>query len=74
MGQVTKQNLEEVMTYHAPTPEQQMKYAAIKEAAIAFAAVLLDQCPPCADTSAALRCVREAKIWANSAVALNGLI
>ena len=74
MGQVTKQNLREVMTYHAPDTEQQVKYAKIKDAAIVFADLILQECPPCADTSAALRCVREAKLWANASVALNGLI
>jgi hypothetical protein len=74
MGQVNLENIEEVFTYHAPNAEQIEKFAKVKEAGVAFARAILESCPPCADTSAALRQVRDARMTANAAIALNGLI
>lgn len=64
--------LAEVFTYHAPTPEQIPKYHAVREAARAFAEVIVANCPPSADRSDALRKIREAAMTANSAIALDG--
>lgn len=47
---------------------------ALAAAAEAFLVVILNRCPPCADTSAAIRLVREAKMTASAAVALDGEI
>lgn len=69
-NKVTNENLGDVMTYHAPKDFQVGIYASINEAAKAFAAQILASCPDCADRSAALRAVREARMWANAAVAL----
>lgn len=74
MGQVEKGNLDEVFTYHSPTPEQQAKYSVLRYAAGDFAKVILDNVPACADRAAALRHVREAMMTANAAVALDGMI
>jgi hypothetical protein len=71
---VTKENLKDVFTYHAPTPVQLEQYAALRSAAADFADTILDNTPTCADQQAALRLVREAVMTANAAVALNGKI
>lgn len=71
---VTLDNVKEVMSYHAPSPEQLEKLEAIREGAIAFATIILKNAPPCADTSVALRKVCEARKDANGAVVLNGLV
>jgi len=63
-------NLEAVFTYHAPNAEQQRSYLAIRNAGQVLAAVIATECPPCADTSAAIRKVREAVMTANAAIAL----
>jgi len=65
--------LSELFSYHAPTPEQLPKYAAINQAAKNFAAVLLQVCPPCADRTRAIRHIQDARMIANMSVALNGL-
>jgi hypothetical protein len=65
-------NLDWIFSYHSPSPEQLPRYAKIRAAAKEFAQVILDETPFCADQSASLRCVREACLWANSAVALEG--
>ncbi len=71
---VTRENLEEVFTYHPPTPEQQLDYIAIRAAAQTFGKVLLQHTPQCADQQAALRKLREAVMTANAAVALKGAV
>lgn len=65
-------DLEHVFTYHAPTPEQLPKYTALREAAKAFAQVIVDNTPSSADQTTAIRKVREAVMTANAAIALDG--
>ena len=74
MGHVTEENLDEVMTYHKPDTERARKHEVVNTAAKEFIRTLLQNCPPCADRSSAIRSVREARLWANSAIALGGLI
>jgi hypothetical protein len=65
--------LAELFKYHPPTPETLPKFAAINQAAKNFAEIILQNCPPSADRSAAIRSIRDARMTANAAVALNGL-
>jgi hypothetical protein len=65
-------DLDNVFKYHAPSPEQQEKYAELRESAKDFAATVQRLIPECADRSAALRHIREAVMTANAAIALNG--
>ena len=65
--------LAELFKYHAPNEVTIPKYAAINQAAKNFAEVILQNCPPSADRSDAIRKIREARMTANAAIALNGL-
>ena len=65
--------LAELFKYHAPNDFTIPKYAAINQAAKNFAEVVLQNCPSSADRSAAIRLIRDARMTANAAVALNGL-
>src|ERR1700730_929030 len=65
--------LAELFKYHPPNSETLPKYAAINQAAKNFAEVVLQNCPGSADRSAAIRLIRDARMTANAAVALNGL-
>src|SRR5579859_5388037 len=65
--------LAELFKYHAPNAETLPKYAAINQAAKNFAEIVLQNCPPSADRSAAIRLIRDARMTANASVALNGL-
>lgn len=71
-NRITHDDVETVCAYHAPTQDDIARYAEIRKAAIDFMHVILTVVPECADRSTALRCVREARMWANSAIALNG--
>jgi len=65
-------SLEEIFTYHAPTPDQIVKYQAIRAAALVLAHTIEEHCPACADRTTAIRRVREAVHVANASVALGG--
>lgn len=71
---ITREQLVEIFTYHAPTPDQVPKYNELRRAALDFSLVILAQTPACADQSAAIRHVREAVMTANAAIALAGRI
>jgi hypothetical protein len=74
MSMVTKENLDDVFTYHAPTAGDLISYGRLRAAARDFAEVVLAETPPCADQQAAIRKVREAVMTANAAVALGGQV
>lgn len=65
--------LSALFRYHPPTDSTIPKFAAINQAAKNFAEVVLQNCPASADRSAAIRSIRDARMTANAAVALNGL-
>ena len=62
--------LDNIFTYHPPSPGQMLKYVALRGAARAFAQVVVESTPVSADQSAAIRKIREAMMTANAAVAL----
>lgn len=64
--------IENWFTYHAPDPEDVVKYNAIREAGKAFALVLAEHCPGSADLTVAVRRVREAVMCANASIACGG--
>jgi hypothetical protein len=69
---VDEDTLNDVFRYHAPDAAQVVRYQELREAAKAFARVVLQHCPPSADRSAAVRHVREALMTANASIALGG--
>jgi hypothetical protein len=65
-------DLDNWFTYHAPSPDQLPKYQAIRDAARAFADVIVANTPASADQTAAVRKIREAAMTANAAIACGG--
>lgn len=66
----SEEDIENLFMYHAPTEEQIPKYKAINDAAKAYAQVILANAPVCADRTSAFRKLRDSRMWANAAVAL----
>ncbi len=64
-------DLDHIFHLHHLEPADSLKLVKIRDAAMAFAAVVLANTPACADQDAALRKIREAVWTANAAVALN---
>lgn len=69
---IMSKDLENWFTYHPPQPEDIPKYTAIREAALKFATVLVDNTPASADQSAAMRKLRECVTTANMSIACGG--
>lgn len=65
--------LAELFSYHPPRVDTLPKFAAINQAAKNFAEIILQNCPPSSDRSDAIRKIRDARMTANAAIALNGL-
>lgn len=65
-------DLDHIFMYHAPGNDDVPRYQKLREAAKAFAQVIVDETPEGADQSAAIRLVREAVMTSNAAVALKG--
>jgi len=58
-------------TYHRPKGDQAERYGRVREAGKAMALVILDECPPSAERTVAIRKIREATFMANAAIACN---
>lgn len=70
--QVTKETLDHVFTYHAPTEDQIERYRRIRAAGRHLAAALLADCPDSRERSLALTSVQQAVQWGNTSIATNG--
>jgi hypothetical protein len=69
---ISQEQLKNWFTYHSPTGDQPAKYVNIREAGEHLAATIVANSPDCADTTAAVRKVREAVMTANQAIACGG--
>lgn len=66
--------VEEVFTYHKPDHAQEVAFKLVRDAFVAAAKVVLLNVPACADRSVTIRKLREARMDANAAIALRGMI
>lgn len=67
-----KEQLDEMFTYHSPVNDQPKRYELIREKARELAHVIVDNTPPSADQTAAIRLLRESVMTANASIALEG--
>ena len=65
-------DINNIFTYHSPSPEQLPKYEAIRAKAKELGHVIIENTPASADQTAAIRLLREAVMTANAAIALDG--
>ncbi len=68
---ITPHDLASWFTYHAPITDQQDRYIQLRSKAHELAAMIVAYCPPGADTTAAVRLLRESIMTANAAIACN---
>ena len=68
---MTKQEIDNLFTYHAPKGDQTDRYQEIRLSGRALAEAILRYTPASADQTAAIRKVREAVFTANAAIACN---
>lgn len=69
-----KDSLDEAFMYHGPDDVQAAKYQMINTEARKLAELIMLLCPPSADRTTAIRCIRESRMWANASIACNGKI
>lgn len=72
VGEITLDNVDDCFTYHPPNGCTLDAMSQVREASIATAKTILRTVPDCPDRTTALRKLREARMWANSALALGG--
>ncbi len=72
MNTPTAANLINWFTHHPPDEVQIAQYAILRQKGLELADAMLMNCPPCADTTAAIRKVREAVMTANASIACHG--
>jgi len=68
---MTKTELENYFTYHAPEGNEAERYGKIRDAAKQFALTVLELTPTCADQTVAIRKIIEANMMANMTIACN---
>ena len=70
-NKITEENLKEVIYWHKPTHDQINWMESIAYSAEKLMEKILGYCPDCADRNEALRCVRNARMWANASIAID---
>jgi hypothetical protein len=69
----TRDAIEHVFTYHQPTEASRDFYVQLRDKAMEFALLIEDLVPPSPDRTIAIRKVRESIMYANAALANNGV-
>lgn len=68
---ISNEEIQNRVTFHAPSPAGVERHRALSEAAAAFMAVVEAQVPDGREKSLALTNVEQAKMWASAGVARN---
>lgn len=69
---INRAMLDNWFTYHPPKDQDLKKFEAIRNAGMNLAEIIVENTPPSADQTAAVRKVREAVMTANAAIACQG--
>lgn len=69
---ITRENIDNWFTYHAPSPDDTVAYEKLRSSAREMAKAIIELTPPSADQSAAIRLLRESVMTANAAIACKG--
>ncbi len=69
---LTKEDIDDIFSYHAPDTAQHYHYNAIRDEARKFAQTIIEHTPASTDQTAAIRKLRECVMTANAAIALKG--
>lgn len=68
---MTKEQIENIFSYHTPTGNQPQRYEQIRGFARSFAAMLETNCPDSREKSLAITNLQQAVMWANASIAIN---
>jgi hypothetical protein len=67
----SEEDLANRFLHHAPHGDQAERYEIIRETALSFAKLILDETPRSREQSLAFTALEEAVMWANAAIARN---
>ena len=68
---MTKEQIDNIFTYHAPFGTQQERYVAIRDKAKELALLVNDACPESREKSLALTNLQQSVQMANASIAIN---
>lgn len=68
---MTKEQIENIFTYHAANADQTERYQRIREWAKELATIINRDCPESREKSLALTNLQQAVMWANASIAIN---
>ncbi len=68
---MTSYEIQNMFTYHAPTPDQVQRYKGIREAAKFLAFTIHDACPESREKEASILLLQQAVMMANASIAVN---
>ena len=68
---MTKEQIDNTFTYHAPKNDQTERYQRIREWAKELATVISRDCPESREKSLALTNLQQSVMWANASIAIN---
>jgi hypothetical protein len=68
-----KDAIDQMFTYHTPTPHDEACYREIRGAALSLARIIDRCCPASADRTAAMRHLSDAVMTANASIARRGV-
>lgn len=68
---MTKEQIANLFTYHAPKGDQPIRYEDIRRHARALAEVIEALCPDSREKSLAITNLQQVTMWANASIALN---
>lgn len=68
---MTKEQIENIFTYHSPIGNQPQRYQAIREVARQLAVVINDSCPESREKSLAITNLQQSVMFANASIAIN---
>lgn len=68
---MTKEQIDNTFTYHAPKGDQTTRYQSIRECAKELAHNIARNCPDSREKSLALTNLQQAVMWANASIAIN---
>lgn len=66
-------DLESIFSFHPATPETGPAHEAVRETCLYTAINIRNLTPACPEQTLAIRALQEAMMWANSAIAQNGV-
>ena len=68
---MTKDQIDNIFTYHPPFGTQQERYVAIRDHAKSLAHLINNLCPESREKSLALTNLQQTVMWANASIAIN---